>query len=137
MSAFWFGVLAGRIIVTVIPKRFSLWNALLTSSTAGTIALAVSTLATSFEAKLISVVVAGVMLGPVWPVLVSTGRTALNSERAVAVIVTGGAVGVAVGPFAASRFMVVFGIDRLFGFVLACSFLVTLILYGIKVMAKR
>ena len=137
LSAFWFGVFLGRLIVTFVPKRFGLWPALLLSTLAGTTALIVTVAAGSLEAKLASVVVAGILLGPVWPVLVSTGRILLRSERAVAIIVTGGAIGVAVGPFAASRFMVVFGIGRLFVFVLACSFLVTSIVYTVWVMAKK
>ena len=124
LSLFWIGVLSGRILVFVLPRRLSLWPALLTSAIAGSISYAVCAVAKTPNIALISIFVAGVLVGPFWPVLASVARIVTVSERAVAGVVTSGALGVAIGPFLGSRFIALFGIERLFLFVFGCSIVV-------------
>jgi fucose permease len=129
LSVFWAGVLAGRVAVFFLPERFGLWPALLVATAAGTASLVLLSFVDRPSLVFVLVFVSGLLLGPVWPVLVSTGRSTLGSESAVAVIVGAGAVGVAGGPFAASRVIAVFGMERLFFFVAASAFVVTAIVY--------
>ena len=131
LSVFWIGVLGGRIVVFALPKRLSLWPALLTSSIVATISFAACAISATPTQAIVSIFVAGLFLGPLWPVLASVARIVTGSERAVAGVVTFGGLGVAVGPFLGSRFIVLFGIGRLFVFVLVCSFLLLIIVYTI------
>ena len=138
LSLFWLGLLVGRLAMFFFPKRAGNRALLLTSSIAGTICFTFPAFADRVGVVGVFLFISALLLGPVWPLIVTMVRLNFASEGAVAFVVAFGAFGVAVGPFLSSRFIALYGIDDLFLFILlcGCAFSALLVFISIKTAGK-
>jgi fucose permease len=99
---FWAGMMAGRLLILLLPARWTLWPALVLSTVALLAAAGCLAAAESLRAHYVFVALLGVFLGPLWPVIVMTSSAAFPSERSTSTLIGIGAVGYACGPLLGS-----------------------------------
>ncbi|MFA6426272.1 MAG: MFS transporter [Phycisphaerae bacterium] len=97
ISVFWFGLILGRLAITVIPRRFTLWPAILIGGSV----MCLSSVFASFTVCPVSVAIlvflAGVGAGPFWPTTVAICHTARNRPQFTSSVIAIGAMGVVAG----------------------------------------
>jgi fucose permease len=99
---FWAGMMAGRLLILLLPARWTLWPALVLSTIALLAAAGCLAAVESLQAHYAFVALLGVFLGPLWPVIVMTSSAAFPSERSTSTLIGIGAVGYACGPLLGS-----------------------------------
>lgn len=102
LSFFWYGLVAGRIIMIFIPERYSLWRILLVSSTG----MLVCSFLLSFPWNPITVILMIIMIGffagPVWSAFVAIGRNTNRSAMFISGVIGAGSLGASIGPLVSS-----------------------------------
>jgi MFS family permease len=98
LMLFWVAMMAGRLVILLLPSRWTLWPTLLVASGALLAATACLAAARSLPAQLVSVGLMGVSLGPLWPVIVMTSRSVFPSERSTSTLIGVGGIGFGFGP---------------------------------------
>lgn len=97
ISIYWLGLVFGRLAVTVIPRRFTLWPVMFT----GIAVMFASALLASFTFSPLLVTVfvflSGFGAGPVWPTTVAICHSARNRPKFTSSVIAIGAIGVVLG----------------------------------------
>jgi fucose permease len=95
---FWAGVMTGRLLVLLLPVRWTLWPTLVVSAVALLIAAVCLAAVHSLRAQHVFVALLGVFLGPLWPAIVMTSSSTFASEKSTSNIIGIGALGFGSGP---------------------------------------
>ena len=99
ISFFWFGLILGRLAISILPSRYSLWPAML----CGSGLMCVMSFGASFSSApgvvAIFVFAAGVGAGPIWPTTVALCHVARNNQKFTSTVIAIGAIGVIIGSF--------------------------------------
>jgi fucose permease len=97
LSVFWGGLFLGRIAITVLPARFSLWPAMFT----GVSIMCISSFLTYFTSSTIIATILvflfGLGSGPLWPTTVGICHAARNRSKFTSCVIAIGAIGVVLG----------------------------------------
>jgi len=105
LGVFWLGLATGRILMMVLPKRFTLWPAIIGSTSA----MVLGTTLLSFQWPIMTATVilfiCGFGFGPFWPVLVSLSHNLRHSAKFTAAVIGAGALGAAFGPWISAVFV--------------------------------
>jgi len=121
LSIFWAGTALGRALITMIPRRFTIWPALLTAASG---ILAVNVLL-SFRAgpgaATVMIFASGLAAGPMWPVIVNCGQSLRQCARFTAGVIAAGGLGATFGPWLCSLVIERWGWGYLFPFLALCS----------------
>ncbi len=99
---FWAGMMAGRLLILLLPARWTLWPALIVSAVALLAAAGCLAAVQSLRAHYVFVALLGVFLGPLWPVIVMTSSATFPSEKSTSTLIGIGAAGYACGPLLGS-----------------------------------
>ena len=91
-------MMGGRLLILLLPARWTLWPALVLSTVALLAAAGCLAAVESLRAHYIFIALLGVFLGPLWPVIVMTSSTTFSSEKSTSTLIGIGAVGYACGP---------------------------------------
>jgi fucose permease len=102
LALFWAGMMTGRLLIAVLPARWTLWPALIVSAVALLAAAGCLAAVQSLRAHYAFVVLLGVCQGPLWPVIVMTSSATFPSERSTSTLIGIGAVGYSTGPLLGS-----------------------------------
>ncbi len=102
MSYYWIGLIAGRIAVSVIPFRISLWNILFFSSLGMLLCSAVLSFNINPTLLIPMLITLGLFFGPLWSTIVSLGSTVGGHSQFVSGIIGAGALGASVSPLVSS-----------------------------------
>jgi MFS transporter, FHS family, glucose/mannose:H+ symporter len=137
MSVLWGGVMVGRLMMMVLPDRWSFAPAMITGGAGMTVSLFFLSIAELPWLATVFVASAGVLYGPVWPATVSTCENRFQNQRFTSGIIGVGALGVSVGPFVASLIIKHIGFKTLFPvFTVVAALLTTLYVYIAGLMRK-
>ena len=97
ISIFWIGVIAGRLAVTLLPRRVSLWPAMFTGVSIMCLGAVLASLTHSPTWATVFVFLNGLGAGPLWPTTVAIGHSARNRPRFTSSLIAVGAFGVVLG----------------------------------------
>lgn len=102
LSLFWSGIIAGRLAVLALPRRWTLWPTMLTAGSVMALSYLLLCLPLSPRAATVLLAINGFASGPLWPTIVATCKVLRNSPRFTGGVIAGGALGAAFGPMGAS-----------------------------------
>lgn len=97
LSIFWIGVIAGRLAITLLPRRVSLWPAMFAGVSMMCLGAVLASLTHSPTWATVFVFLNGLGAGPVWPATVAIGHSARNRPRFTSSLIGVGAFGVVLG----------------------------------------
>ena len=123
---FWAGMMAGRLLILLLPARWTLWPTLLVSAAALVVATTCLAAVESLGAHYVFVTLLGVCLGPLWPVIVMTSSSSFPSEKRTSTLIGIGAIGFASGPLLGSLVLGRDWTDHVFTVHLALAALIAL-----------
>jgi fucose permease len=133
IGLYWGGILAGRFLVAILPRRFTLWQPFIIGAAGMLIGSFLLSLHLSPLVATILVAATGFFSGPVWPSIVSLSIQLGSSRQFTSGIVGIGALGVAFGPFISSYIIRFFGIRFLFPAIAVIAFG----LFAISIIVRR
>lgn len=114
LSIFWTGLIAGRLLMLVVPAKWTLWPALI----GGALGMLIGNTLLSFDWSSTTttaiVVLCGIAAGPFWPVTVMVSHDLRNSTRFTSGVIGAGALGAALGPLLGSYIMRYLGLNLFF-----------------------
>jgi len=96
---------AGRFAILPLPLRWTMRPAMAVSAAGVVVVSFCLAVMPSPRARLVLVCLLGLLLGPLWPVIVVTARAAFRSNAITAAVIGAGATGYAVGPLLGSLFL--------------------------------
>ncbi len=99
LAVFWGGLLAGRLLIVVLPRRFGAGPPVVIGSAGMIAGIAVIAFVREETAATAALALTGLFCGPVWPSLIGYCRFSGASDRFVTMIIGMGALGLAVSPF--------------------------------------
>jgi FHS family glucose/mannose:H+ symporter-like MFS transporter len=97
LSVFWTGLVFGRLAITVIPARFTLWPAMFIGIGIMFFGALLASFTQSPLLATVFVFLNGFGAGPVWPTAVAICRTARNRPKFTSAVIAIGAIGVTLG----------------------------------------
>ncbi len=139
ISYYWIGLLSGRIIVTLFPRRLPLWKILLLSSFGMFICALVLSFRWDIQFLVFTTIMIGLFSGPVWATIISIGDHSSGNGKIVSGIIGFGSLGASLGPLASALVIKHAGF-RLFFPALSAVILVLIILViysNLKINAKE
>ncbi len=98
MSFYWYGLLAGRMIMTFIPDKVSLKHILFISAAGMLICSFLLIFRWSSPIVILLVILTGFSAGPIWSALVALAGNTGGSPRFVAGVIGAGSLGASAGP---------------------------------------
>ncbi len=102
LALFWAGMILGRFAIVLLPLRYTVWPALLSSAVLAFLAACALAAVGQQAARYALAFLLGAAAGPLWPVLVMTSSVSFRSQRRTASVIGVGAVGFACGPLLGS-----------------------------------
>ena len=133
LSIYWAGMLAGRLVITMLKPRWTLWPAVFVAS----VGILVANFCLSFKwhpvIGTIIVFAGAVFSGPVWPTIVSISQNVRNSSLFTSSVIGFGAPGAVVGPYLASRLIDYAGMQFLFPVLTGCCLLLFVLVFTVRV----
>jgi fucose permease len=133
---FWVGMAASRFSVAALPARWTV-RPLMAASAAGVLAAAACLFALPWlPARLAAVCLLGLLLGPLWPVIVVTASSTFRSDALTSAVIGMGAAGYALGPLAGSLALRLGLARQLFGVHLLLACLVGLCFLAFRLHAR-
>ena len=133
LSIYWAGIVSGRLAVTIIPRRFTLWPVMFVGIgiMCATAFLASFVLTPSLATFL--VFLTGFGAGPIWPATVAVCRTARNRPRFTSSVIAVGAIGVMLGSGLGALIFKFFDFSIFFPFVVSgCIMLLVLSFFSYR-----
>jgi MFS transporter, FHS family, glucose/mannose:H+ symporter len=97
LSIYWIGLIFGRLAVTVIPRRFTLWPAMFIGISIMCVSAFLVTFTFSPSLATVFVFLNGFGSGPLWPTTVAICHAARNRPRFTSSVIAIGAIGVVLG----------------------------------------
>jgi fucose permease len=125
LSIYWIGLILGRLTITVIPKSWTLWPAMILGISIMLIANILIGLTNSQLIATLLVFASGLGSGPIWPTTVAICHAARNNTQFTSTVIAIGALGVAAGAAVGSITIKYIGLPAFF---LAVSVVVVLLL---------
>jgi fucose permease len=99
LAVFWAGLLAGRLLIVILPHRLGLGLPVVIGSAGMIAGIAVIAFIRTETAATAALALTGLFCGPVWPSLIGYCRYSGASDKFVTMIIGMGALGLAVSPF--------------------------------------
>lgn len=137
LSIFWWGIVTGRMLMVVLPSRWTLWPAAIISVLAMIAGSAILSIKLSPNIATVTVFLYGFAAGPVWPVIVGICRNLRNCPRFTSAIIAAGAIGMLLGPWLSSYVIRYLGMNYLFPTLTAATFLLLAVTLKAKISANR
>jgi len=135
LSIFWLGIILGRATILFLPRRWTLWPAVVVGSLGLALACLVMILRWSPRTATVVVLLAGFLGGPIWPVIVTISQNLRNSNQFTAIVIAAGALGAATGPLIRS-FIIRLGMTCYFPVLAAISVLLFIVVLTEKSLSE-
>jgi fucose permease len=137
LGLFWIGVIVGRLGILILPKKLTLWPALIV----GAIGMLMTYLMISFTQTpylaSVGVVLCGIASGPLWPTIVSLSQSIRKNSTFTSLVIGAGSLGAAIGPFLSSKIITVFDMSKLFPALAIGSFLLLISIWKAKSISQK
>jgi len=128
LSIFWIGMVTGRTAILFLPSRWTLWPAVIVGAVGMTLATLLFCLRPSPITASVLTILCATAAGPLWPVIVTLGEKVRSSRTFTSCIISGGALGAALGPFLSSQVIRLWGMKALFPALTLCGLVLVSVL---------
>lgn len=132
LSLFWTGLILGRVMMLVVPARFTLWPGLIGGSFGMCIGNTLLAFSGSYGTATASIFIVGMAAGPIWPIIVMLSQHMRGSARFTSGVIGIGALGAALGPFLGSLVIRSCGVEEFFPVISGAS----MVLLGLILVTK-
>jgi fucose permease len=114
LSFFWIGMIVSRLLIVVLPARWTLWPALFVGGTGMMFANFLLSFHHSVLIASALVILSSLGAGPLWPVILTLSQRIRNHAAFTSCVIAAGALGAAAGPFASSLMIKYWGMKAFF-----------------------
>lgn len=94
----WFGLIVGRLLILILPKKWTLWPSVFIGSSGMMVTGILIHLTASVMTSTILILVFGIFAGPLWPVIVMLANKTGKNDSFTSSVIGCGALGAAIGP---------------------------------------
>ena len=137
LSLFWFGLVCGRSSMLVLRGSWTLWPAVIVGSVGMMIADGLMIGTWSVAVSTCLVFSAGLLSGPLWPIIVTLSQNVRQSPRFTSGVIAAGAVGAGLGPYMSSLILRYLGLKAFFPILTGLGLLLVVALIQAKIRHQK